>query len=97
MTATLDGAGGASCHLCTSTREQLKDVDLVQHGFPINRFIDSALQIFEEVNEDEFSHYQARKNLVFHIDQHQKKTLYLLLLCMVTYEYLVGLCSSYTI
>ena len=54
MAATLDGAGGASCHLCTSTREQLKDVDLVQHGFPINRFIDSALQIFEEVNEDEF-------------------------------------------
>ena len=54
MAAILDGAGGASCHLCTSTREQIKDVELVKHGYPINRFIQTAIQIFTEVDVDEF-------------------------------------------
>ena len=41
-------------HLCTSTREQIKDVELVKHGYPINRFIQTAIQIFTEVDVDEF-------------------------------------------
>ena len=48
MAAILDGAGGASCHLCTSTREQIKDVELVKHGYPINRFIQTAIQILQK-------------------------------------------------
>ena len=44
----------ASCHLCTSTRDQLKDIDIIKKGFPINRSIESAFQIFEDVDEDEF-------------------------------------------
>ena len=46
MAAILDGAGGAACHLCTATREQIKGVQFVKHGFSINRFIDSAIQIY---------------------------------------------------
>ena len=54
MAAILDGAGGSSCHLCTATKEQLHDIDLIQQGFPINRSIEAANQIFNEVDEDEF-------------------------------------------
>ena len=54
MAAILDGAGGASCHLCTSTKEQLNDIELIQQGFPINRSIDSANQIFDGMDEEEF-------------------------------------------
>ena len=54
MVAILDGAGRTACHLCTATREQIKDVLFVKHGFSINRFIDSAIQIFTEVDIDEF-------------------------------------------
>ena len=54
MAAILDGAGGVSCHLCTSTKDQLNDIELIQQGFPINRSIDSANQIFDEMNEEEF-------------------------------------------
>ena len=54
MAGILDGAGGAACHLCTATSEQLKDRHLIQHGFPINRSIQLAKEIFLEVDEDEF-------------------------------------------
>ena len=54
MAGILDGAGGAACHLCTATREQLKDKHIIQHGFPINRSIQLARVIFLEVDEDEF-------------------------------------------
>ena len=54
MAAILDGAGGGSCHLCTLTKEQLHDIDLIQQGFPINRSIEAANQIFNEIDEDEF-------------------------------------------
>ena len=30
MAAILDEHGGASCHLCTSTRDQLKDIVLIK-------------------------------------------------------------------
>ena len=54
MAGILDGAGGAACHLCTATREQLTSKYLVQHGFPINRSVQLAREIFLEVDEDEF-------------------------------------------
>ena len=54
MAGILDGAGGAACHLCTATREQWTDKHLIQHGFPINRSIQQAREIFLEVDEDEF-------------------------------------------
>ena len=54
MAGILDGAGGAACHLCTATREQLKVKNIIQHGFPINRSIQLATEIFLDVDEDEF-------------------------------------------
>ena len=46
MAAILDGAGSASCHLCTCSRDQLKDIELITHqctmdfanSFPIKSF-----------------------------------------------------------
>ena len=54
MAGILDGAGGAACHLCIVTREQLKDKHIIQHGFPINRSIQPAREISLEVDEDDF-------------------------------------------
>ena len=54
MAATLSGAGGASCQLCTASHKQLKDLDLISDGFPINRFIYSAIEIFNDVNIENF-------------------------------------------
>ena len=54
MAAILDGAGGAPCHLCTCTRNQMMDIELIKQGIPINRSIDSAIEIFAEVDEDDF-------------------------------------------
>ncbi|KAI6659904.1 hypothetical protein LOD99_14244 [Oopsacas minuta] len=52
MAGLLDGAGGASCHLCTATDNQIKSLEWVNSGFPINRLISDARQLFEEVDED---------------------------------------------
>ena len=54
MAGLLDGAGGASCHLCTATESQIKSLEWVESGFPINRFVTDAHEIFSEVNEEEF-------------------------------------------
>ena len=55
MSATLSGAGGASCQLCTANHTQLKDLDLIRDGFPINRFIHDAKNLFDDVsNHEEF-------------------------------------------
>ena len=54
MAGLLDGAGGASCHLCTATESQIKSLEWVESGFWINRFVKAAHEIFSEVNEEEF-------------------------------------------
>ena len=54
MSQILSGAGGANCQLCTATYVQLKDLELIRTGFPINRNISSALDIFESVDPEEF-------------------------------------------
>ena len=50
----LSGAGGANCQLCTATFGELKDLELVRCGFPINRTILSAKELFNSVDVDEF-------------------------------------------
>ena len=45
MASLLDGAGGASCHLCTATDSQIKSLEWVESGFPINRFVKDAHEI----------------------------------------------------
>ena len=55
MSATLSGAGGASCQLCTANHTQIKYLDLIRDGFAINRFIHDAKNIFNDVsNQEEF-------------------------------------------
>ena len=46
--------GGASYQFCTATFKQIHDVDIVNDGFPINRFISDAKVLFEKVNEEQF-------------------------------------------
>ena len=40
--------GGANCQLCTATHEELKDRELIIQGFPINRHISDAIELFGE-------------------------------------------------
>ena len=61
MAGLLDGAGGASCHLYTATNGQIKSLEWVHCGFPINRFISDARQLFEEVDEEDYLTEQCRK------------------------------------
>ena len=51
MAAILSGAGGASCQMCTATHNDLKDRELVVDGFPINRTISDAIQLFGELED----------------------------------------------
>lgn len=46
MSGILSGAGGANCQLCTANLAELKDIELVRSGYPINRTISSAKEIF---------------------------------------------------
>ena len=54
MSKILSGAGGASCKLCTATHLQLKDPELIRSCFPINRQIQDAISIFNDVEISEF-------------------------------------------
>ena len=54
MAGILSGTGGAHCQLCTANFNDLHDLDLVQNGFPINRSITAAKEIFSEVHGEEF-------------------------------------------
>ena len=61
MVGILSGVGGASCQLCTATHDQLKDREIVIQGFPINRHISDALEIFGEI-EDKASFFSLPSN-----------------------------------
>ena len=57
MAALLSGAGGASCQLCTTTRAQIKDRDFVLQGYPINRLVSEAIQLFGDIEDSESFFY----------------------------------------
>ena len=52
MAGILSGAGGAHCQLCTANFKQLHDFELIREGFPINRSISAAKEIFDSVNKE---------------------------------------------
>ena len=54
MSGILSGPDGASCQLCTANRQELKDLELVRAGFPINRHIADAKELFNYVDRDEY-------------------------------------------
>ncbi|KAI6658672.1 hypothetical protein LOD99_11018 [Oopsacas minuta] len=54
MSGILSGAGGASCQLCTASFAELTDLALVRSGFPINRTITSAKEIFSTADTENY-------------------------------------------
>ena len=60
MAGILSGAGGASCQMCTATQDDLTDRDLVLEGFPINRHISDAIEIFADLEDIE--HFLSLKS-----------------------------------
>ena len=54
MSGILSGVSGASCQLCTANKQELKDLELVRTGFPINRHIADAKELFNYVDRDEY-------------------------------------------
>ena len=61
MIILLSDAGGASCQLCTATHKELKDLDWIVQGFPINKYITDAIQLFGEI-EDSDSFFSLPSN-----------------------------------
>ena len=51
MAGILSGAGGASCQLCTAKHSELKSREIVIQGYPINRHISDALEMFGELED----------------------------------------------
>ena len=43
MSAILSGAGGAHCPLCTASKKDFFDLELVRAGYPINRTVSDAI------------------------------------------------------
>ena len=54
MSGILTGAGGAKCQSCTATFAELHAIELVRSGFPINRTISAARDIFASVYKTEY-------------------------------------------
>ena len=54
MCGILSGAGGVHCQLCTASIKDLKDIEMVRAGFPINRHISDAKELFEYVDKDDY-------------------------------------------
>ena len=61
MAGLLDGAGGASCHLCTATGKEINSLEWARAGYPINRYITDTNQLFEEFDENEVFHLPSKK------------------------------------
>ena len=61
MSGILTGAGGAKCQLCTATAHEIHDLEMVRSGFPMNRTISAAKEIFSQVDRDEFLSLPSQK------------------------------------
>ena len=49
----LMGSGGAYCDVCTHSKEDCLDVELIKAGIPINRTVQSCNDIFERLQDDD--------------------------------------------
>ena len=54
MSGILSGAGGAHRQLCTVSIKDLKDIEMLRAGFPINRYFSDAWELFGYVDKDEY-------------------------------------------
>ena len=74
LSALLSGAGGASCQMCTATRADVKDHEFVVQGFPINRKISDARDMFGEIENVE-SFFALPSDQRFNITQQPISTI----------------------
>ena len=77
MAAILSGAGGASCQLGTATHKEIKDYDVTTQGFPINRYISDAIQLFGEL-EDSYSFISVPSDQRFNLTHEPLSTINIL-------------------
>ena len=49
----LMGSGGAYCDVCTHSKEDCLDVELIKAGIPINRTVQSCNEVFERLQDDD--------------------------------------------
>ena len=77
MAGILSGAGGASCQLCMATHKELKDRDFIVQGYPINRNISDAIQLFGEV-EDVDAFFSLPTNQRFNLTHEPLSTINIL-------------------
>ena len=63
MCGILRGAGGAQCQLCTASLKDLKDIEMVRAGFPINRNISDAMKLFSIVDKDDYLSLPSNQSL----------------------------------
>ena len=47
------GLGGAYCDLCIYSKHDCLDLDFISSGININRTVESATQIFEQLEKDD--------------------------------------------
>ncbi|KAI6661408.1 hypothetical protein LOD99_13279 [Oopsacas minuta] len=74
MASILSGAGGSSCQLCTATQKELKDRESILLGYPINRNISDAIQLFGELEDiDDF--FSLPKNQRFNLTHQPLSTI----------------------
>ena len=89
MSGILTGAGGAKCQLCTATFAELHDIELVRSGFPINRTISAARDIFASVDKTEYLSLPSQERFGL-THEPLSEIQYLLLLSIHTHVYFVN-------
>ena len=77
MAGILSGARGASCQLCTATHKELKDREFIVQGFPINRKISDAIQLFGDL-EDIDAFFSLPSNQRFNLTHEPLSTINIL-------------------
>ena len=98
MSGILSGAGGTHCQLCTANLKELKDLEMVRAGFPINRQIFDAKELFTFVDKDEYLSLPSSQRLGITHEPVSEKNIFRFHLYTDKHAYLVdGLCSWCTI
>ena len=59
----LSGLGGADCIICESRKEDWKTIDKIQERFPINRFAESSIDLYEQVYMKEMVKFKRNKEI----------------------------------
>ena len=91
MSGILSGTGVAHCQLCTANLKELKDLEIVKPGFPINQHILGGIELITFVDKDEYLSLHSSQRLGITHEQVLDKIFYRLHLYTVTHVYLDGI------